>query len=280
MDFLGQRALNAKQENILGREFKPKNMLRIHLVSISPYGLNPFNHQLIIKNRTAQNTPSAPATFTTLLTRPNLMELYAGIARGNDQAASEPRVLDSVQRPLFAPPRDAENHTAARPSEHGDTVRVLGLSEAECCGDFALASVKYQAGDLGIAVDRCQLSAGESMEEVDASVIAATARCDEGRLPWRERDCFARSVQREGVLLLSERDDQDVSLAAQIGCSVALAHCHRGAVDGGYCVRRSRYLLRLEQEEIVVITACREKIAIRTPRYAANLLCVASDSRE
>lgn len=123
------------------------------------------------------------------------MELNARIARGDDQTASEARIFDAVESALLAPPRDANDHAAARPGEDGNAVRMFGLREAEGRCDLALARVEDQAGDLCVTVDRGQLGSGQRMEEVDAPVVAATAGSDEGGLPWCKGDRFAGGVQ-------------------------------------------------------------------------------------
>lgn len=58
------------------------------------------------------------------------MKLDARIAGRDDQAASQARVFDGVERTLLAPLGNANDHAAARPREDGDAVRVLGLREA------------------------------------------------------------------------------------------------------------------------------------------------------
>jgi len=178
---------------------------------LSPDSIHPLEQQFIIENRTPKNTPASFASISAR-PRPDFVKLDARVTRGDDKAASKPGVLDGVESTLFAPPRDADDHSTARPREDGDTVRVLRLGEAESGSDLALARVEDQAGDLGVAVDRGELGAGQGVEEVYAPVVAAASCGDERGLPGSEGYGLASGVERERVLLSPRQDCEDVAL--------------------------------------------------------------------
>ena len=107
----------------------------------SPDSIHPLEQQFIIKNRTPKNAPASLAAIRTR-PRPDFMKLDARIARGDDKASSEPRILDGVESALLAPPRYAYDHATAGPCKHGNAVRVFWLGEAESGGDLAFARVE------------------------------------------------------------------------------------------------------------------------------------------
>jgi hypothetical protein len=242
------------------------------LTSKSPDRINSLQNQLIIKYRTPKNTASC--SFVPITTRPNLMEFDARVARGDDEAATETRVFDAVQCALLSPPRNPNEHAAAWPGEHSNAVGVLWLGEAEGGGDFSLARVEDQAGDLRVAVDCCKLDPGESVEEVDASVIASASCGDERGLPGREGNGLASSVQS------AWRDGEDFALAGQTGFGRAIVDVDNWRVSMGVWRARPQDSFRLEEEEDVVVTARGEELAVRTPSNAAYLLGVTADPRQ
>lgn len=63
---------------------------------------------------------------------------------------------------------------------------------------------------MGVAVDGGEFCTGQSVEEMDAPVVAAASGGDERGLPGREGDGFAGGVEREGVFLSSEEDGEEV----------------------------------------------------------------------